>query len=270
MTGDNSIDTKIKYSSILFYNKQYDKTIALVNEIMKTEASKDYMIRLLGYSYYEQGDSLAALNMMNKYFEKAPKDKIIFSDYQYLGKIYTKFGQDSLAFLNYEKAIATDSTRTELYNDLATMYYSKGKYLKAAEWYGKKLVKMDRPGLQNYFDVAFAYFKGEDYNSALREFGKISEKWPDRLEGHVYQGRSAAYLDPDGTNALAKPYYEKVIEKGEVDPVKYKDYLTEAYKYMFYASMNLKDKVAAKSYIDKVLKLNPNDEEAVQLLKRTE
>lgn len=270
MTGDKSIDTKIRYSSILFYNKQYDKTISLVNEIMKTEASKDYMIRLLGYSYFEQGDSLAALNMMNNYFAKAPKDKIIFSDYQYLGKIYNKLGQDSLAFLNYEKAIATDSTKTELYSDLATLYYSKGKFLDAAKWYGKKINIMDRPGLQNYFDVAFAYFKAQDYNASLREFGKISEKWPDRLEGYVYQGRSAAYLDPEGTAAMAKPYYEKVIEKGEVDPVKYKDYLREAYNYMFYASKNMNDNAAAKAYADKMLKLNPNDEEAVQLLKSVE
>lgn len=270
MTGDKSIETKIRYSSILFYNKQYDKTISLVNEIMKTDSSRNYMIRLLGYSYFEMGDSLAALNMMNKYFAKAPADKIIFSDYQYLGKIYAKFGKDSLAFLNYEKAIATDSTRIDLYNDLATYYYSKGKYAKAAEWYSKKLTKLEKPGLQNYFDVAFAYFKAQDYNASLREFGKISEKWPDRIEGYLYQGRSAAYLDPEGTLGTAKPYYEKVIEKGEVDPVKYKDYLIEAYKYMYYAALNLKDKAMAKSFVDKMLKLDPNDAEAVQMLKSTE
>jgi len=270
LTGDNSIDTKIRYSSILFYNKQYDKTISLVNEILKVDSSRNYMVRLLGYSYFEQGDSLAARNMMNKYFAKATPDKIIYSDYQYLAKTQLKFGQDSLAFLSYEKSIATDSTKVDVYNELATLYYSKGKYLNAAKTYARKLTKLERPSLQNYFDVAFAYYKAQDYQNALVAFGKISEKWPDRLEGHIYQARSAAFLDPESTQQMAKPYYDKVIEKGEVDPVKYKDYLMEAYSYMYYLALNAKDKVTAKTFVDKMLKIDPNNEETVKLLKATE
>ncbi len=270
LTADNSIDTKIRYSALLFYTKQYEKTIALVNEIVKVDSSRNYMIRLLGYSYFEEGDSISAKNMMTKYFSKAASDKIIYSDYQYMGKINLKFGQDSLAFLNYEKSIATDSTKVDVYNELATLYYSKGKYLNAAKIYAKKLTKLDRPSLQNYFDIAFAYYKGQDYKSALIAFGRISEKWPDRLEGHVYQARSAAFLDPESTQQLAVPYYNKVIEKGEVDPVKYKDYLIEAYSYMYYLALNAKDKVTAKTFVDKMLKLDPNNADAVKMLKATE
>ncbi len=270
LTGDASVETKIRYGAILFYTKQYDKTISMVNDILKVDSSRNYMIRLLAYSYFEQGDSLAARNMMNKYFSKASPEKIIYSDYQYMGKINIKFGQDSLAYLNYEKAIATDSTKVDLYNELATLYYSKAKYLDAARIYSKKLAKLDKPSLQNYFDIAFAYYKGQDYSKAIIAFGKISEKWPDRLEGHVYQARSAAFLDPESTQKLASPYYGKVIEKGEVDPVKYKDYLNEAYSYMYYLAFNDKDKATAKGFADKMLKLDPNNAEAVKMLKATE
>jgi len=265
MTGDNSIESKINYSSYLFYNKKYEKTINLVNEIMKVDSSRNYMTRLLGYCHFEQGDSLQALNFMNKFMARTKPEKIIWSDYQYLAKIYNKFGNDSLVVLNYDKALATDTTKVDLYTEVAQYYYSKGNFNKAASVYQSKLSKLEKVSLQNYFDIAFAYYKGANYESAKNSFAVIAEKFPTVMYGWIYQARSSAFLDPESTLALAKPYYEKVIELGEVDPVKFKTELKEAYRYAYYLAFNSNDKESAKLIVDKLLKVDPNDAESVQM-----
>ncbi|MBL7831619.1 MAG: tetratricopeptide repeat protein [Saprospiraceae bacterium] len=266
LTGDNGIEAKTLRSTYTFYNKSYKETINLVNEIMKVDSSKNYMVRLLGYSSFEQGDSLAAKNYMEKFFQKAPKEKIIWSDYFYLGKVYNKFGSDSLATLQYKKAIELDSTKIDIYNDLAKMNFARGNFKNAGYWYGKKLEKLEKFKLQDYFDPAFAYFKAEDYNNANIYFDKIVKKYPTSVVGQLYYARSNAYLDPQSLKALAKPNYEKVIELGEVDPVKYKNELKEAYKYMYYFFYNSQDKATALTIADKLVKIDPNDPEGLQML----
>lgn len=266
MTGDNSIDAQTAKSTYLFYKKDYKKTIDIVNNIIKVDSSKNYMIRLLGYCYFEEGDSLAAKNMMEKFFQKAPKDKIIWSDFQYMGKIYQKFGNDSIAMIQYKKAIELDSTQVDIYDDLAKMNFKKANYVLAGDWFSKKLTKIKNPSIQNYFDIAFAYYKAEDYTKANVYFSKIVDVYPTSMTGQLYYARSKSYLDPESTEALAKPNYEKIIELGELDPIKYKEELKEAYKYLYYHYFNLEDKATALTFADKFIKVDPNDPEGMQLM----
>ena len=266
MTGDNSIEAKTSRSTYLFYNKNYKETISLVNDIMKVDSSKNYMIRLLGYSSFEMGDSLGAKNQMDKFFQKAPKEKIIWQDYFYQGKISSKFGNDSVATIQFKKALALDSTQIDIYTELAKMNFSKNNFKMAGYWYGKKLEKLEKFSLQNYFDPAFAYYKAEDFNNANIYFDKLVKKYPTSVVGQLYYARSQANLDPNTEKALAKPQYEKVIEAGEADPVKYKNELKEAYKYLYYYYYNLPDKIQASAFADKFVKVDPNDPEGLQMI----
>jgi tetratricopeptide (TPR) repeat protein len=265
-TGDNSIEARTLKSTYFFYNKNYKGTIELVNEIMKKDSSKNYMIRLLGYSSFEQGDSIQAKNYMEKFFQKTPTDKILWSDHFYLGKIYYKLGQEQDALNQFTKAIALDSTKADIYQELALHNFGKGNYKDAGFWYAKKLSKLEKPGLQNYFDIAFAYYKAEEYATANIYFEKIVTKWPTSMTGLLYHARSNAYLDPQSTQALAKPNYEKIVIQGETDPIKYKNELKEAYKYLYYHFYNIPDKATALTFADKYIKIDPNDAEGIQMM----
>ncbi len=269
MTGDNSIEAKTARSTYLFYNKNFKETISLVNDIMKVDSSKNYMIRLLGYSNFEMGDSLAAKIQMDKFFQKAPKEKIIWSDYYYQGKISSKFGNDSIATIQLKKALELDSTQVDIYTELAKMNFSKNNFKMAGYWYGRKLEKLEKFTLQNYFDAAFAYYKAEDFTNANIFFDKLVTKYPTSIAGQLYYGRSQANLDPTSTLALAKPQYEKVLELGEKDPVKFKNELKEAYKYLYYHYYNIPDKVQAAAFADKFIKVDPNDPEGMQMMEAT-
>jgi len=266
LTGDNSIEAKTQKSTYAFYNKDYKQTLELVNDIMKVDSSKNYMIRLLGYSSFEQGDSLSAKNYMEKFFQKTNKDKIIWSDYYYLGKINEKFNNDTEALVNFKKAIELDSNQVDVYDAIAKMYFANENYKEAGYWYGLKLNKLDNPKIQEMFDPAFAYYRSEDWANANTFFGKLVTRYPTSVAGQLYYARTNSLLDPKATNGLAKPIYEKVAELGEKDPVKYKNELKEAYNYLYYFYYNGNDKTKAFEFADKFTKVDPNDPDGAKLL----
>ena len=63
------------------------------------------------------------------------------------------------------------------------------------------------------------------------------------------------------------PWYSKYIEVAGSDPVKNKKNLVEAYNYLgvYYFE---KDKAKAKENFNKALELDPNDQDAIDLLKQ--
>lgn len=266
LSGDNSIEAKTLKSTYTFYNKDYKQTLELVNEIMKVDSSKNYMIRLLGYSSFEQGDSLAAKNYMEKFFQKTAKDKIIWSDYYYLGRINEKFGNDTEAVANFTKAIEMDSTQEDIYDAAAKLNFANENYKEAGYWYGRKLNQIENPKIQELFDPSFAYYRAEDWPNANIYFAKLVAKYPTSVAGQLYYARTNVYLDQDGSKGLAKPIYEKVAELGEKDPVKYQKELKEAYNFLYYYYYNSNAKDKAFEYADKFTKVDPNDPDGAKLL----
>lgn len=60
------------------------------------------------------------------------------------------------------------------------MNFSKNNFKMAGYWYGRKLEKLEKFTLQNYFDAAFAYYKAEDFTNANIFFDKLVTKYPTR------------------------------------------------------------------------------------------
>ena len=99
---------------------------------------------------------------------------------------------------------------------------------------------------------------------------------------YFWRARVNSMLDPETTKGLAKPYYEKVIEIGLVQPERYKRELIESYKYLGYYHYVIADAITtknngnpdlakeeyggAKSFFSKVLTLDAKDEVALKAL----
>lgn len=73
-------------------------------------------------------------------------------------------------------------------------------------------------------------------------------------------------MDPESTQGLAKPYYEKIIEITQSNPQRYAGELVESYKYLAYYNYIHEDLPAAKEYFEKVLQVTPDDEVALKAL----
>jgi Tfp pilus assembly protein PilF len=78
--------------------------------------------------------------------------------------------------------------------------------------------------------------------------------------GFSWRAKTKANLDPDQTQGLAKPDFEKVVEIGSVNPEKNKNDLYDAYNYMASYFYNVKhDKATTITYYEKMLQLKPDD-----------
>ena len=117
-------------------------------------------------------------------------------------------------------------------------------------------------------------------NTAL--FKELSFQVPNSYVSYFWRARVNSMLDPETTKGLAKPYYEKVIEIGLVQPERYKRELIESYKYLGYYHYVIADAITtknngnpdlakeeygeAKSFFSKVLTLDAKDEVALKAL----
>ncbi len=85
------------------------------------------------------------------------------------------------------------------------------------------------------------------------------------LDG-IWGARSKEGIDTSGEAGLAIPDYEKVIQIADTSADKEKVMANQisAYRYMLAYNYNIKkDKDAAQALNDKILALNPNDEQAI-------
>ena len=102
-------------------------------------------------------------------------------------------------------------------------------------------------------------------------FAQIAEVAPDNYIGNFWRARTNSARDPETTQGLAKPYYEKVAEMllAKNDP-RYNSQLLECYRYLGYYYMLQTDYPTSKEYWNKILAINPEDAMAKTALKGIE
>ena len=120
----------------------------------------------------------------------------------------------------------------------------------------------------DYFSIGRAYYLNSQLVEADSAFTKLIELQPAMMVGYQWQTKVKANQDPTSEQGLAKPYYEKIIEIGSVNPEKNKDMLVEAYGYLGAYYYNVKhDKAATIPYYEKILELKPDDADAKENLR---
>lgn len=268
LTG-GTVSSRSRYAQFLFLSKDYKTAIEEITSLQKEDTTSNVLNRLLGYASFETGDFAKGTDAMNKFFARAPKEKnkILASDYEYLGKNYAKSGKDSLGILNLEKAIAMDSSVTNLYGEIALIYSKQKNNEKAAEYYTKKIDGKKDVNINDYFNLGKAYYFGKDYVKADTAFAIVINMQPKLSLGYLWRGRAQSALDPDTKSGAAKPYYEKLIELASIDPVKNKTDLVEANTYMaYYYYLVAKDNAKSKESWLKVKELDPANAKAKKAL----
>jgi len=162
-----SPSARSRYASFQFMNKQYVEAIKEIEEIVKTNAADCYMWRLLGYSYFELGNTTdkdayaKGVDAMNKFFScvEGKNFKIIPDDYKYLGMLLGKTGKDSLGAVAILKAIAQDSVKyCELYAEIGKMFMKSKNYTSAITYFERKAFCSNGLNTQDYYELGRAYF----------------------------------------------------------------------------------------------------------------
>ncbi|MET3115217.1 tetratricopeptide (TPR) repeat protein [Pedobacter sp. CG_S7] len=277
---DKSFESRLRYAQFLFYAKDYktleQETSALAS-VSPNDPKAPVVLRMRGYSAYENKNYPQSLQYMNDFFAKI-KDtsRIVGSDYLYLGKALLESGNDSLALVNITKAVEKDSNNVEALTEVAKAFYDAKKYEKAADIYDKAIT-----AAPNAKGVLYSYY----YNGLARYFqyaagvnaktnppkdilvkadsaiAKVTLLAPETSDAYLWRGRINSLLDDEANpKGLMVPHFEAFVKKVTVDKPELAAAnarkLSEAYDQLgaFYSTT---DKEKAKEYFTKSVAANP-------------
>lgn len=266
VAGKNE-DVQLKLINILFYSKDYAGANAIVEELRAKDPNNPELLRVLAYGNYEMGKYADGQKQLEDFMTKSSKEKINSDDYEYLAKFNRKSGNNVQAASNFIMASKLDSTKTDLIDSAAVIYYANKDYKMASEMYLLKTSGKDA-NAQDYFNLGDTYFKMSDYSNADKAFAKVSELRPSVVIGYKMRGRVASEMEKNNisTTGSALPHYQKVIEVASTAPEKNKASLIEAHRYLAAYYFNSGDKTSAKNSVNSILAIDPTDSFASQLL----
>ncbi|HMI77977.1 MAG TPA: hypothetical protein VK484_04250, partial [Ferruginibacter sp.] len=153
------------------------------------------------------------------------------------------------------------------------------KYKEAIAAYDSLKVQKTKLASADLYTVGRAYYfdSQSDTLDAARQtmqlqkadssFQKLIESQPNMTVSYIWAARTKVSLDPESENGLAKPFYEKLIEKALPTPDKNKNDLIEAYSYLGYYHFIKGERSVAKTNYEKVLALDPANERAKVAIK---
>jgi len=215
-----------------------------------------------------------ALSMFEKYFETAKPEDVTISDYNSAGKIAYDMKQpakDTLAIEYYTKSLDLDSAQAEARQARAETYYRRKQFGNAIGDYKDLMALRTKPMSADYFGIGRSYYYTERLTEADSAFSKLINLQPTMSVGYLWEAHVKASQDPESTQGLAKPYFEKVIEINLQNPPEKvnKNELLEAYRYLGYYYYLKNEKEKSIENWKKVLEIKPGDsqaQEAIDLL----
>ncbi|WP_432712327.1 tetratricopeptide repeat protein [Pedobacter sp.] len=277
---DKSFESRLRYAQFLFYAKDYktleQETSALAS-VGANDAKAPVVLRMRGYSAYENKNYPQSLQYMKDFFAKTQDtSRIVGSDYLYLGKALLQSGNDSLALVNITKAVEKDSTNVEALTEIAKAFYDAKKYEKAADIYDKAIAAAPNAkgvlysyyydGLARYFQYAAGVNAKTNPSKDIlvkadSAIAKVAALSPETTDAFLWRGRINSLLDDEvNPKGLMVPYFETfvnkvTVEKPELAAANAKK-LAEAYDQLgaFYSAT---DKAKAKDYFTKSVAANP-------------
>jgi len=282
----NPLDEE-EYAFILFFNKDYMKAKTLLDDVIKVYPDMPLLYRLRAYLDYETGDYARGLQDMQTFFNTRDTLKALALDYVYYGRLLILNDHDSAGAVALKKAIELDSTQHDLYNEIARIDSKTGRHIDAIAVY-RELLKYN-PG--SAFNIVYLigreYYlaaeqdtlpkdlseKQEYYKNADSSFAILTKLDSASYIGYIWEARCLSKLDPETTQGLAKPYYEKalsVLLSGNI--TRNQQWIEECYRYLAYYYFVLGDNkykthpADAKAnfsksleYWGKILQIDPDD-----------
>ncbi len=292
--SDGNMDTQYAYGQFLYLAKQYDKSLEVLRKL-EGKFDRPNLYRVKGYDEYELKDYPNSLKSLEMFFSKSPADKIIASDYEYLGRSFIATGKDTIKGIEYiHKAIEMDSTKKDLYEKLFDELWNGKAFRLAAKQREMQIGKTNRGTTNDYISIGTAYYQAKDYQKADSAFVQ-SIAIQENLTNLYWRAKNASRIDSkaqaerdeklkkdpkaklDKLNSYARPYLEKYIESAEREvkdiakDAKLKPRITEAHYLLAGISANYDNDIKkAEERLKKSLEIDPEYEAAKKMLQKVQ
>lgn len=263
--ADKNDETTFRYAAFMYLNNDYAGALPVLEGLRAKKYSEPALYRLLAVCYFETGKFPEGLKESEYFFASYP-DKALAIDYEYNGKLLIKANKPTEAKVAIEKAVKLDTASAKAYWDLGLYAFDQKQYVVAGNYFLQK-INYTKGDVNEWLSTGKAFLFGDQFKTADSCFAKVSELNPNAYNGPFWQARANDRLDPEPKKWLAKPHYEKVVSLCESDPQKFKSPLVEAYEYLGYHYLTVKDTTKANEYWNKLLILDPANAKAKAGLK---
>jgi Tfp pilus assembly protein PilF len=278
----------MRHADFLILAKDYKSLEIEANEMKKLDKVNPRILRYLGYSAYENGNTDNAISSLTEFINKG-SNKIIGGDYYYLGlaqikksaNIDTKAVDATLlasGTQNLKKGLEMSPSLANALNEVGKDYFSKKLYTVAQSVFEIAITNTESKNFLEdniYFGLSVitnnrSKDKGIDTASlekANLAMDNVITSSPSYQEAYLYKARINNTLDKDDVMATNYQKYIELIEaKGADEITKNKAKVTESYNNMaaFYANT---DKAKAKELLNKTIALDPTNAYATEALK---
>ncbi len=239
-SNTNDFDLLLKTVETLEKAKKPDRALKVLQKAENLFPDSLNVQKMLGLFYYATGDTANAIFHLEQFLGKRKKDAQVFLK---LGDIYTNKGNYEKAFYLYNHAIPLLSDKTFGTYSLALLYLKKGDN-GAAISYLKKIIKKQPENSDAYRFLADAWFKEENFNTALKIYKKA--RFFKKKDPYIQKRIAATYFKLGEYNAATREYIKLLnIDKSDSD----------AYYYLAISYLNLKQAKKAEEVLTKGLKL---------------
>ena len=224
-------EDKARYSVLLYWGNKYDQSKKVAQEILANDPSNFLMQRMVFLNDAALKNYDAAAAEADKFINNHPDGRFSANDFTTYYDVLIELGQDSLAVIQYEKAVNLEPENVDLISGLSSAYTKVKDYPKAADTYATYLNKLEEPKYNDYFDAARRYlnasatFAAED--SVLRK--EYSEKGIEYIDKTIeratpnptlYQFKARLYIagNNNHVNQEAIDIYNQMLALLDQDP----------------------------------------------------
>lgn len=239
------------------------------------------MYRMVAFTADTLGDLPAAKAAMDTFLVKSEQgpdvEDIKSTDYEEMAKITSKIPElkDS-AFVYYEKAIAMDTVmanKLKIIESAAAFAKSSGNRQLEADMLGTAYRLNPDPSARDLYNYAYANYQAGNYAKADTLFcNDYISKYADQIYGYLWCARAKQAQDTTMEKGMAVDAYKTLAKKAiELDTTgngQFKPYAINANFYLVsYYNDIAKQKDTAIFYTDEVLKIDPTNENALNVKK---
>ncbi|HEY6503755.1 MAG TPA: tetratricopeptide repeat protein [Chitinophagaceae bacterium] len=252
--------------------KKYDDAINISKQIIGKAGAetKPRTYILLADSYLAKGDTLAAKPYIDEYFAKAKPEDVTSIHHRIKADIYSAIpGQDELVYSTYLEAVNADTTidgKVDLLKQAALLFRKKGLREKEGDIMAMLIQTKPKLSINDVFDATRAYYFGQAYTKSYDMALKMTENFPNEVYGYQWKFNNLKILDSSFTENKLVPAAIEYFEFSQKDTAKYKrDYLSSAGFLLGYYANEAKDGAKALEYCNKMLLLDPANENLLKI-----
>ena len=271
---------EVRYVQLLFFGEKYQESLdlatSLVNKLNPADIKVFYMKRMQLYNLVQLQKWAEAVEAGRSFFANAVPQGSNYEvrDYTDFGQALQTAGFAEEAIDAYNKAIDLNPKNTDLIRNLGDTYADAGNFVKAAEYYQRLVNDVENRKSNDIFTLSNYYLgvadtegvddatKADALAKSQKYIDEVDKLVPDNVQIVNQKAKIARFREGDNNNGAALAAYNELLNILDKKPNKeeYARYFKYAYNYLATYYFTKGDKATAKTYYQKWLEYDPENE----------